>query len=206
MQDSCVCNTDVPFCHYSAGGYLKVCHFGNQPQTSSEETPAAERPGESTDWNDRANSLFFHHYSFDESLFFFHRTASSAWCCTTRLLLSCGSVKWAAANMYKQPRLVESKGTAVSQVSRKKTCWQIVTSFSCISVSLLHCPLFFVTLKVFPGSVSIYTSSNAPSVPLWTGSNAGDYTLPGDLPDRPGDDGHGYEGLHWGQTLELCLP
>lgn len=43
-----------------------------------------------------------------------------------------------------------------------------------------------------------------------TGSNAGDHSLPGDLPDWPGDDGYCHEGLHRGETLHiltcfLCL-
>lgn len=32
----------------------------------------------------------------------------------------------------------------------------------------------------------------------WAGRDAGDDSLPGDLPDRPGDDGHGHEGPHGG--------
>ena len=45
----CVFNVDVLFCVCSAGGNLQVRHSGDQPQTSSEETPAAERPGESSE-------------------------------------------------------------------------------------------------------------------------------------------------------------
>lgn len=39
-----------------AGGHIQVRHFGNQPQASSEETPTAERPGEST--LDKHSTLF----------------------------------------------------------------------------------------------------------------------------------------------------
>lgn len=35
-------------CFNAAGGNLKVRHFGAEPEASSEETPAAERPGEAT--------------------------------------------------------------------------------------------------------------------------------------------------------------
>lgn len=51
----------------------------------------------------------------------------------------------------------------------------------------------------------MFASTDGPSVPLWTGSDAGDDSLPGDLSDGPGDDGHCHEGLHWGQTPDVFL-
>jgi len=40
---------------------------------------------------------------------------------------------------------------------------------------------------------------------LFTGSDAGHDSLPGDLPHGLGDDGHGHEGLHGGELIKYYL-
>lgn len=51
-------------CYCSLGGNVQVCNFGNQPQTGSEETPTAERPGESTKTQRPALALAFKCHQF----------------------------------------------------------------------------------------------------------------------------------------------
>lgn len=55
------------------------------------------------------------------------------------------------------------------------------------------------------GRLSYSSSDVILSLPK-KGSNAGDNSLPGDLPDRSGDDGYCHEGLHRGEMLHsVCV-
>lgn len=134
----------------------------------------------------------------------FHHSTSSASRCYNHIqpwLLLCNAEKWAASIMCRQPHLVARKGTAVCPVWGE-TCRTRLLSAASLCLSCAEDSVF-VSEEMFSCSASMFTSTDGPSVPLWTGSDAGDDSLPGDLPDRPGDDGHCYEGLHWGPTLHM---
>lgn len=130
----------------------------------------------------------------------FHHSTSSASRCYNHIqpwLLLCNAEKWAASIMCWQPHLVARKGTAACPVWGE-TCRTRLLSAASLCLSCAEDSVF-VSEEMF----SCSASTDGPSVPLWTGSDAGDDSLPGDLPDRPGDDGHCYEGLHWGPTLHM---
>lgn len=135
----------------SAGGNLQVCDFRNQSQTSSEETPAAERPGETI--------LCQQLHAGRKAITALHP-------------LSCIFKQFVITSLWSS----------------------VLIYFLQCNVCLMH--VFDLNNCLGPLCLSCWLSL----FPLWTGSDAGDHSLPGHLPNGPGDDGHCYEGLHWGQT------
>lgn len=149
----CLCfNADGPSCFYSAGGHFQVRHFGNQPQTSSEETPAAERPGES-------HKQHFLMTSFIHSGGYFHQSCSKTF---THIQ------PWfpAASILHQHSHLVAGGVTAGCQIwGETRRLLQRLNSLQ----SLFDCLAFVwcISVLVLHGKMSLFsmlTCTDCPSV------------------------------------------